>query len=280
MGWCAVNCFMLLPTAGALALQTQQSLQEQVPYRPIDLPQRPMFVFAHIEKSAGSFLDKLFTAALPAENYLGFHNAWDHDKKRVITGDAMMPMPHVPDDYFVVSSVRNPCQAMVSEWSYCCERTWASQNGLPELAKFDCGSALLAADLCPKFSFQDGIIDRKHIQTDDLNVAAFHALLGSRSEMVYERNFNTTLRTIGPDRVNCWVRVENIEETVRECLRQYEELTGSPVYEGALNGEFYSNSGLHGDCQEYFTPDVEQHVRDRNQFVFKYFGYTGCCDSK
>jgi len=280
MGWCAVNYFMLLPTARALAMQTQHSLGERVPYSPIDLPQRPMFVFAHIEKSAGSTLDNLFNLAVPAKDYLSFHNAWDDSFFQIITGDMLMPMPHVPDDYFVVSSVRNPCSAMLSSWAYCCKNTWASHNGLPEIDRFDCGAGLMAADLCPTFSFQDGIIDKEHIQTDDLNVAAFHKTFGTPYEKIYERDFNTTMATIGADRVNCWVRVENLEETTRECLRQYEQLTGNPINHAALNLPVFRNEGEHGDCQEYFPSYAEQHARDINPFVFKYFGYSGCCDSK
>lgn len=273
VGWRTISLLIWLPLARALSMQPTEVLEEARPYVPILLPQRPMFVFAHIEKSAGSFLQDLFKAAVPKSNYHFFHNAWDD------VGDKLMGMPRVPDNYFVVSSFRNPCHAMLSQWSYCCERTWGGQY-IPDMARWDCGKDYMTLGLCPQFSFKDGKIDRAHIITVDKNVAGFHRVLANNTCPTYDGFFNITMEDIGPKRVNCWVRVDNLEESARKCLREYEQLTGNKVNYAALDGKFaYSNAGQHGDCSEYFTPEAEQRVRERNPIVFNYFGITSCCNS-
>merc|ERR1719277_1579355 len=104
-----------------------------------------------------------------------------------------MPMPRVPDEYFVVSSVRNPCEFAVSSWSYCCMRSWGSRHGLSEMAKWPCGEEYFKAHKCPKFSFKGGVKSRGNIQVDDVNAPAFHYLLKqSPWPLVYENVFNMT----------------------------------------------------------------------------------------
>jgi len=256
--------------AGALSLKALSGNEEpdstftKIPVA--DLPQRPMFLFVHLEKSAGSFLAALFGTVVGA-NELGWHypSTSVHD---------------VPDSYFVVSSIRNPCSQVLSAWSYCCEKAWTYE----ELDIWDsaskCGTETLHRGECPKFSGQIEHDRVYSLQVEDVNAAGLESSLRWGKAGGWEKQFNKTFGEIGPDRVNCWVRLESLEQDVRKCLQEYEQFSGYSVDWAALDGKFGSNAGHHNSCQSYYTRDAEQLVRRKNAFLFDYFGYDACCDSQ
>jgi len=226
-------------------------------------PQRPMLVFVHLEKSAGSYLGHLISAALPRD-VLRHHT----------TGVAL---PRVPDYYFVVSSIRNPCTQSVSQWSYCCEKAWAQQEfGEQNPAATQGAKSMLQAGDCPRFRRNE---TDHSIHVDEPNTAGFQRYV-QKNPTFYESQFNITFHDVGPGRVNCWVRVENLEGDTRHCLREYERWSGYKADWAVLNKEFRSNRGHHGACQAYYSPEEGQRRLNDNWFLFNYFGYSSCCDAE
>jgi len=229
-----------------------------------------MFLFVHLEKSAGWSLGGLFNAAVQ-RNDLQFHKRG--------------PIKHVPPEYFVVSSIRNPCTQCLSWWSYCCEfaSAWHQLNQ-PGVAS--CGEDVWAQGLCPEYSCRKQGPNGYTCQVENYNAPAFlgYAQRAGELNLLYEDHFNETFSDIGPGRVNCWVRVENIVEDARKCLREYMQLTGFPVNFAALDANvsrmFWQNSGKHRGCEQYYSPEAEQHVLTKNSFLFQYFGYDTCCAPK
>mmetsp|Transcript_128142 Transcript_128142/g.273218 ORF Transcript_128142/g.273218 Transcript_128142/m.273218 type:complete len:293 (-) Transcript_128142:130-1008(-) len=270
---CVAACFMWLPTTSALALQaTVKNDDEELDstfskIAAADLPQRPMFLFVHLEKSAGSFLAQIFSLAL------GFDELGYHFPEEAIT--------HVPENYFVVSSIRNPCSQVLSAWSYCCEKAWAYQelDIWDSAARF--GVNMLNGGLCPKFSGQKTYgIPSYSLHVDDPNVAGFSVDVQYGPSGMYEMEFNRTFSEIGLERVNCWVRVETLEQDTRKCLQEYENLTNYPINWNALDGTFRDNHGHHDSCQAYYTTSLREIVQSKNSRLFDFFGYDSCCDSE
>merc|ERR1719245_1955759 len=108
-----------------------------------------------------------------------------------------------------------------------------------------CGKELLHGGLCPKFSGKRSFGPQGYdLHVDDYNPGAYLKQLHQSGGM-YEQQFNATFQEIGPDRVNCWVRTENLEADSYKCLREYQRLTGHPVNFAALDGQF-DNHGHHG----------------------------------
>jgi len=225
-----------------------------------------MLLFIHLEKSAGTFLSGLLSSAVGV-NELGWH----------YPGTSVQ---HVPDEYFLVSSIRNPCSQALSAWSYCCEKAWVLQ----ELKIFDsaaqCGTGLLERGQCPKYSGQATGGRGYSLHVDDPNIVGFSRNVEYGPSSLYEEQFNHTFSEIGLDRVNCWVRVETLEQDTRKCLQEYEKTTNYPVNWKALDGQFKDNSGHHDSCQKYYTPSSRQLVQSKNSALFNYFGYDSCCDSE
>lgn len=286
--WCAIACFMQLSSVSGLTLQAMsEDLSDKVgdntysqamgqvwdeewdstfsKIPPAKLPQRPMFLFIHLEKSAGSFLSQLFLRVLPW-NMLGYH----YPEKSIA---------NVPDSYFVISSIRNPCSFFVSHWSYCCEKFWA--NGT--LGKFDtaakCGEDDSNKGRCPQFS---GNLTEGHrhpgytLRVDYNNKEGFLKKVMGPQAGKYQSLFDTAFRNIGPDRVNCWVHVENLEHDTRKCLLEYEQFSGYKVKWEIFDASWKKsirNSGNHEDWQAYYTPEAESNMLSNNAFIFDNFGY-------
>eukprot|EP00930_Biecheleria_cincta_P055834 TRINITY_DN42094_c0_g1_i1.p1 TRINITY_DN42094_c0_g1~~TRINITY_DN42094_c0_g1_i1.p1 ORF type:complete len:315 (-),score=38.67 TRINITY_DN42094_c0_g1_i1:93-1037(-) len=251
----------------ALALKANASDEEpDSTYTKIpeaDLPRRPIFLFVHLEKSAGSFLGAVFANVLGA-NELAWHYAGTSVK-------------HVPEEYFVVSSIRNPCSQSVSQWSYLCEKAWADRElGIWDSAASP-GMPLLEAGKCPVFSGSK-VGSSYEFKVDDLNVAGFRSYMQDTANQ-YERAFNRTFMETGPERVNCWVKVESLDTDLRKCLREYEQFSGYQVDWSTLSGQDPSrNEGKHSNCKDYYDPATTQLVRSKNAFLSEYFGYRTCCD--
>lgn len=264
---CAVTFFMWWPLANAFIIhagakdEEMDSTFSKIPVA--DLPKRPIFLFVHMEKSAGSFLFTVFQNAL-GENMLGYHYP-----EKALDG--------VPQNYFVVSSIRNPCSQVLSAWSYCCEKAWVLKN----LGIFDsaakCGEFHLEHGLCPQFTGNKTAEKRYNLKVNDLNANGFHTVVEQPTSALYEMQFNRTFSAVGYNRVNCWVTVENIEADAHKCVNQYVQMTGYDADLSALTGKFKNNKGHHSSCNSYYSPRAEEVVHRHNSYLFNYFGYGPCC---
>merc|ERR1712061_662489 len=99
--------------------------------------------------------------------------------------------------------------------------------GWKQLGKWDsaarCGEFFLDRGLCPKFAVADSGPSGSAAVLDGARSSAPKALNGitvldhnkdgfAHWQNSYEGQFNNTFRAIGVDRVNCWVRIENLRD--------------------------------------------------------------------
>lgn len=224
------------------------------------LPGKSMFVFVHLEKSAGSTLGTLFQKAVGKNALIRHRNG---------------PFT-VPHKYFVVSSIRNPCSQCLSVFNYGCQNVWLLKNehkwdisANPELEdKGECPTYHRASP-SSKLEVVNHNFEgfQKSIQNEDLNCGD------------YESQINATFKWIGINRVDCWVRVEHLAEDAAECVKRYSTKTGFPVDYTVFQSNFRRNAGSdYGPCQSYYDTTSENHVRDKTNFLFDYFHYGTCCN--
>jgi len=271
-----------------------------------DLPQGPMAVFVHNEKSGGSFIEKILVMALRRSYMTQHENELPWELNRMPEGH---PMRVPPQNYFVISSVRNPCTQLVSIWAYMCEKAWVAKSFGDSEGYAKIGDSLWESrGLCPKFSgrkeartdtgfwAKQGLTTKPisyTVKVEDANAKGFaEAIKLPGVGDAYERQFNRTFSTIGLDRVNCWIRMENLKEDARKCIQEFAQFSGQKVdLSGVEKAERLEpfpgqsdayNSGHHASCEEYFPPDgeAEHYMHTMNSFLFKRFGYGKCCDSK
>lgn len=228
------------------------------------------FVFIHLEKTAGTFLRRLFKNMVSAEDFLSYHD-WH-------------PITDVPADAFVVSSMRNPCEQAVSQWTYSCEETYRKE--VLHVRDPECDQAgnrqdLFYAGACPKYEArapQNGT--RPGIQVVDPNQGAF-ALVARAQPWTFEDMVNSTFRSIGIDRVDCWVDFNNLRDGAEQCLARYVRASGRSVSMSAFE-HVYSNTpshaSSHSQCTQYYSDETRALMRARTSFLFQRFGFKDCCE--
>jgi len=161
----------------------------------------------------------------------------------------------------------------LSEWQYFCELGWLLVNE----QKWDIAARpdMLEHGQCPKYHRAS---PSDKLQVDDYNVEGFRRYGGDDS---YEFKFNRSFKWTGANRVNCWVKVENLQADALKCVTEYSKQTHSPVNHKAFQSVPHANSGTdYGSCQKYFDPMKEQDMRKKCSFLFNYFHYEQCCSEK
>jgi len=239
---------------------------------------RRQMLFLHFEKSAGTYVGGVLRRAVGDADYTDYHQC-------------SVPVTDVPDDYFVVAAVRNPCDQAVSQWEYQCEKTYLSRvRGQQDRA----GNVqyLERLGLCPSLtSSQNAQTNKWEAFPVDPNFAGFSGALyadaGRASQ--YQRQIQVNLQSIGFDRVNCWVRFENLNATMTRCLQEFQAATGKPVNVSKVEAPPWQATKLaqgtdshHRSCKDYYPNTTAgaaaaARVLDGNRVLFKYFEYTTCC---
>lgn len=242
------------------------------------IPKAPMLLYVRPEKSAGLFLHQYFFEA-----YKNLSLSYHHPGSTI---------RNVPANYFVVSSIENPGKQAQGTWSYCCEKAWVQENlGINDAAAA-CGKTTLSRGECPKYSGSKTDTDQGYeLQIDDLNTNGFEEFLnrdGGYHAAIYEMQLNKTFEEVGLDRVNCWIRVENVVQDMRSCMEQYEQYSGVKASAAAIKGlEAMESAKMKQvtsqddhNCETNFkdAPQAEQTVRKQNSFLLNYFGYSTMCN--
>lgn len=230
------------------------------------LPKQLMFV--HFEKSAGSYFWSRNKAAVGESNYMDFHSS-------------VSTLCNVPKDYFLIANIRNPCEQAVSDWEYHCEKTYAAlKTGQPNTAGG--GENMLEKDQCPSFSLKfnnhtekwEAFPNPEAPNYEGFRAAVADGTVGSGS---YQKQIKTNLAQIGYQRINCWVRYENLMPDMDRCLREYELATGNSIDRSKFGGRHENTQSHHFPCQNYYTDRERNHVRESNKEIMEHFNYTTCC---
>mmetsp|Transcript_97977 Transcript_97977/g.219258 ORF Transcript_97977/g.219258 Transcript_97977/m.219258 type:complete len:281 (+) Transcript_97977:66-908(+) len=238
-------------------------------------PPEKQMLFVHFEKSAGSYLDKVLRAAVGDNNYMSYHNP-------------SVPITDVPNDYFVVASIRDPCDQAVSSWEYLCEKTYL-QRVYGQKNSAAVYQMQEAQGMCPTFiGNQTGPNNKWEAFPVDANYDGFYAT-GAGVNGLYQNQIMGNLQNMGLDRVNCWVRFENLQDSMSRCLQEFQEATGKPVNELIVplasvvaSEKAQGMDSHHSGCKDYFphTTDGREAasgVRRANAQLFEYFGFS-CCE--
>mmetsp|Transcript_38877 Transcript_38877/g.81333 ORF Transcript_38877/g.81333 Transcript_38877/m.81333 type:complete len:280 (+) Transcript_38877:72-911(+) len=262
----------LSPTGSALKLKDLE-VDSTWSFTDHEHPPEKQMLFVHFEKSAGSYIDSVLKAAV-GDNYKSYHNP-------------SVPITDVPDDYFVVASIREPCDQAVSSWEYLCEKTYL-QRVYGQKNSAAVYQMQEAQGMCPTFiGNQTGPNNKWEAFPVDANYDGFYAT-GAGVNGLYQNQIMGNLQNMGLDRVNCWVRFENLQDSMSRCLQEFQEATGKPVDEGIVPLASLTSRTMHqgtdshhSGCKDYFPNTAagrkaESEVRRGNAQLFEYFNFT-CC---
>ena len=190
---------------------------------------------------------------------------------------------------FVIGSIREPCSQYLSLWS------WGSL-GHGFFRKKEVTNPDLYGVSPPYFNTT---LDKNRFW-DWMQDPSVVGIVGDRVTASYG---DTVL-----DRVDCWVFVEDFQNTLLGCLRMYQNQGGfvdweAPMVAALLEKEDdkYDNhhhemkqrklppakkddplgdprSRHHGKCENMFDERTANQVEERTEsFVYEFFGYEGCC---
>mmetsp|Transcript_72096 Transcript_72096/g.211226 ORF Transcript_72096/g.211226 Transcript_72096/m.211226 type:complete len:286 (-) Transcript_72096:113-970(-) len=281
----AVLCLAIALPPGSALFLTFGDNERQLPERdskwsftdPQDIARKQM-LFLHFEKSAGTYVGGILRSAVGDADYIDYHQC-------------SVPITNVPGGYFVVAAIRNPCSQAVSQWEYQCEKTYllrvhGQQDGAANAQHLE------EQGMCPSLT------SSMNTQTSmweafpvDPNYDGFFASLSEdagRANM-YQAQIQGNLQSIGFDRVDCWVRFEDLDATMNRCLQEFRAATGKPVNLTAVEAPsrkvalgVQAMDSHHGSCKDYYpnTPAgnaAAARVLNGNRMLFEYFNYTTCC---
>lgn len=246
-------------------------------------PDAANLLYDHMPKAGGTFLIKLFNAAIGRENFetrTEFENVTQDDV----------------DNNFVVGSVRNPCDYYLSLWAYGVERGGAMKHLImPEHLRdyvYHTRSAHKnSTEDIRRFRRWIRLISSKgHPGVMSIRFAKSYAVLEQDipgflpPQALNKEELDSVARALATpdykDRVSCWVKAERLDRDAVQCLHKWHHVTGRDINWRAFN-EALSNanhlSSSHGRCKEYYTSKLAQAVRDLEAPIFRDFGYRGCC---
>lgn len=214
--------------------------------------------------------------------------------------DEVHGLGDVPRPFFLIGSIRNPCDYYVSLWA-------ANSFGRGPLSELDPHlKRNLGRDFQQKFGTANDIASfRRWIRAI---VGQKVGLLTVRLWVKYladspERFNGCAARStcLGPTALSneteifeevrsanftsladCWVRTGNLVQDAEHCLRVYEERSGKTEVRWAKwhkdTKQIFRNPSLHVPCHEYYDNATESLVWDRDRLVFEAFDFGQCCN--
>ena len=95
--------------------------------------------------------------------------------------------------------------------------------------------------------------------------------------------FERSYREWDPSSISCWLRTENLVESLSKCLHAYEEERKYAVdwgtFEQLVNKSSSANPTNHKPCSDFFDDDTKRYVQEEiDHLTFEKFGYTQCCE--
>jgi predicted dehydrogenase len=253
--------------------------------------------FKHFAKAGGTYIQGVLEKVIP-EPFLTIKN------------ETQSLVPEVEEGHFVLGSIRNPCEYYPSLWAHMmCEKCeWGDgcyMVALPE----DERQRVVPGHRDPPFNTSDDIQRfRAFVQNTsakEMNIMSLrfwagfvrlreeegaHEHIADRStpkqyidvEMTSEERdaLFDEMASFDPSTVDCWIKVESMEEDLLVCLRKYSDEGGSVQWdkvEDAMASSTQYESD-HGECQTYYDAETEALVRHGDAHLFEKFGYGSCCE--
>lgn len=238
-------------------------------------------LYDHMPKAGGTFLIPLLRQAVGGANF-AFRSEFSPLLKSDVRKD------------FVIGSVRNPCDYYVSLWAYGSDHGGAMMARVPKENRY-----LYANTSATRNSSTD--IHRFHKWVRMLNQPGHPGVMSVRFARSYAQMDRSIQASAPPvtlshsdlmsvkrslkfpgflERVDCWVRLESLDQDTRHCLRRWHRQTGNEINWTAYEQSFATNKQLqssHAPCRTYFTPELEKTIRLLEAPLFKYFKYDTCC---
>ena len=218
----------------------------------------PRFVFIHLHKSGGTFVNEALLAHVPGARKLGHH-----------VPASLLPASHA--GLPVLGVVRNPWEFYVSWFSFQSERrTWLWQTFSEDGAlDFDATTRRM---LCA--GERDDLIDRlielapAEFPNRQMNLTkACLAELRGRRHGWYTFLF---LRMYAGLPVH-FLRKENLREELLDFLRKHE--IDSPALESHVRHAPLANTTAHSPYREHYSPSLAGLLREREREVVDRFEY-------
>lgn len=238
-------------------------------------------LYDHMPKAGGTFLIPLLRQAVGGANF-DFRSEFSPLHRGDVRKD------------FVIGSVRNPCDYYVSLWAYgsdhggammakvpmehryLYENTSSTRNSSTDIHRFHKWVRMLNQPGHPgvmsvRFARSYAKMER------DIRASAPPAALSHQDLMSVKRSLRTPKFL---DRVDCWVKLESLNQDAQHCLRDWQRQTGNDVNWTAYEQTFATSKQLqssHAPCRTYFTPELEKTIRLLEAPIFKNFKYDTCC---
>lgn len=244
-------------------------------------------LYNHFAKTGGSFIKTLMRAA------------FSRQQLRVLEEDqGMGPIFKRGHSYWVIGSLRNPCDYYVSMWAYnsCCGGFVSRYSS--RLRKF-LGNRTHKDD---KFGAEEDVNNFRRwvreLSDDTYNYETIRMWVNYYAEAPHpyydcrrrklcvddpEIEYNMT-RDMHSESMaslaNCWVMTDNLVDDLRACLEQYQAETNNAVnftrYD-ELVANTAKNPSMHQHCAHYYDEDTAQFVKERDLLLVKAFDFKTCC---
>jgi len=245
-------------------------------------PSSAKLLFDHMPKAGGTFLRDLLKASVGRKAFYLLHEFEGPDKQQ-------------KDDFFIIGSIRNPCDYYVSLWAYGAEghgrfkhriaggrksqrvyRTKSKAKDSPkDVQAFRRWMRLISVPGAP------GTLSIR-LATSYSGVVGLAGLAGPPTEYGQAKLelVAKAVSDISPSSVDCWVRTETLVKDAKHCLEIYGNSTGKHVDWQAFQKVLKrgsAKSSTHGSCKAYFDKSTAALVRQGDGDIFHKFGYETCC---
>lgn len=267
----------------------------------------------HVSKAGGSFMINVINNMTVNFN--------PHGRTLFTQYFSEYPVPeedflHRKDSFFLVSSIRNPCDWYVSQWAFASQfdkyvldpaladeffgdmsnKTkfakwlwWAQgMRGAPSLSAFEREHPGPHFGVLSLRFWESFVAGRSDFPLTPLDPGYDTAKLGpfSRTYLGSRRVSEGLAKFTRQSAANCWVHVESYNEDLRACLQQYERVSAAKLDWAPFDREVSAakdkrkvdhNDSKHKSCDHYYTPELAALVEKLDAPLFKAFGYGTCC---
>lgn len=233
------------------------------------MPIGKSIVYNHMPKAGGTFVRGILHALIPRSD-LKLENEWV-----TVTVDDLQHL-------FTMGSVRNPCDYYVSLYNFGAQstrgefqrnvgRAWYKNNDPKQFRKWlrhvTGGSKLGVMSYRLAFSYIPG-------QHSKLAKGPVSGQLKKAAEL------ENILKHWNSSSISCWIKTESLTGTLRNCLSRYSLERSKPVnwkLFDRLVASQYSNPSKHSKCSYFYDNATKAFVMERDQHIFRIFGYATCC---
>jgi hypothetical protein len=260
-------------------------------------------LYKHIPKTGGKHLENILTAVVGKNTSFNLAPWGDV----MPAGGETAQFSYIPEShpltievraaYYVVSSIRHPCDYYLSLWAFGSEGRGTFRNklrhqikdaGLKEVygqsppfnRKEDLNRFTLWLQVNPYFVFL-ALISRFFCSYCVCFCPFLFFLQHARGELSkrvlssFAKNMQIGRFT---DNVDCWVHTEDMDMDLRACFKSFVAQGGKvDMSEYKIQLARMVHPSTHERCSSYFNAVRENMVRTHDRLVFNHFNYTECC---